>query len=848
MQYLILSFFLLTAVLQKSFCQSNEIDSLKLLLIDEPDSLKVHHLLEIAEITSKINFAQAIEPYEDAVNLAQKLQDKKLEAQINYKLARVHWWSGDCQEAMKLDNYTLKLYQELQDTAGIGRTLIGMGASCQHLEMKDLALEYLMRAMEYGEVSDNKELQIRACQNISVVLWSLGKEELSYSYIDKGLDLIDGNDKYERNKVDLLLSKGSNLFDQKRFDESLEILLFVHEKYIEFDVPSKSLATFSLITYIEQIKQVRTPGEIVEQYEEICEKSTDLGDYPNLLNGLNRLSNYLIELNRVEEAEILVDSLHRVLDDVDSPLLYLESLSLSEKIYFKKGEFRKSSTVLKEYIHHSDSINGYLNQESLSTMMSFLEIERKNSEISELKQKAADDELISNQKSLILTLQTVLLIVVLIMSVFVFRYFRITSRQKLKLREENDRLLETNKLLNSQRDLLGELNKKHENEKSLSDQATMAKSELLSNMSHELRTPLNWIFGICTVMQTTPLSKEELQENIRLLNFSASNLLNMINDFLDYCKLEAQQVKLEYREEDIHDYIKILFDSTKILTDTKGLELKKEISGLIPQRLLCDKTRLNQVLNNLINNSLKFTHHGFIAIGVSVLNRTDQTTKLRFSIEDTGIGISEENQDKIFERFGQADVSIARKYGGTGLGLSICKSLLKEMGSKLMLESEHGTGSKFYFDLELDVAKEEVKNEIPSAIPSAGDEIDWKSLHVLVVDDNEINRMVLAAMLGSKEVKVSFAENGEMALRSIEQQNFDCVLMDIEMPVMDGFEAVSLILKDWPNLPVVAITAQRVDEFYSHENSSLFAGLICKPESVTKVLTVLTKILTKSLV
>jgi len=335
--------------------------------------------------------------------------------------------------------------------------------------------------------------------------------------------------------------------------------------------------------------------------------------------------------------------------------------------------------------------------------------------------------------------------------------------------------------------------------------ASKAKSEFLANMSHEIRTPLNGVIGFTDLLQSTPLSPVQ-QQYVQNANISGHALLGIINDILDFSKIEAGMMDLEIIKTDIHELISQSADIIKYTADKKGLEVLLNIDSLMPRFASVDAVRLKQILANLMGNAVKFTGKGEIELKVSYETITTQKGKFRFSVRDTGIGITLENQAKLFKSFSQADSSTTRKFGGTGLGLVISEMIAQKMGSKIYITSEFGVGTTFYFDIETDV--------------EYGEKINTDNIQSIkrcfVIDDNENNRIILEHTMANWGIECVSCENGLDAMKVIETSKpFDVVICDYHMPYIDGLETIRLIrekLKLTPQkLPIILLHSSSDD-------------------------------------
>ncbi len=393
----------------------------------------------------------------------------------------------------------------------------------------------------------------------------------------------------------------------------------------------------------------------------------------------------------------------------------------------------------------------------------------------------------------------------------------LSNRQLLN---NEHRLRQTIEQIRRTKRTLIEANKKAE-------EAGKAKERFLSTMSHELRTPLNSVIGLAHLLLEE--SKDNCQrDKLETLKFSSETLLSLINDVLDLNRLSEGKVRLHKEDFDLHNFVHETIQTLRPQADTKGLNLKLEVDQEVPEHIHGDRFRLSQILINLLGNAIKFTEQGEVSLHLSMKEQKGKKAQIHFEVKDTGIGIPKEKQAHIFEHFCQADDEMTRKFGGSGLGLSISKQLVDLHGGNLQVKSEEGQGANFHFTIKVDVAKAP-QRLLPKHQPMTTQPLT--GMNVLMAEDNLLNVMVAQEFLEKWGAKVTVAENGRQAIDHFLEKDFHLVLMDLQMPEMDGYEASKVLRSEKLSnkVPIIALTAESEGDLRERIMNHGMNDLVTKP-------------------
>lgn len=646
----------------------------------------------------------------------------------------------------------------------------------------DLAIKSIEKAAEVAEINDDVKGLIDSYNKFAILYLELGRDEdRALFFLDRAKTLLKdveypyGNAIYRY--VDaLVLFKNDKSFqallmleqakqlnnDRNFFNKILLVEGDIYTSLEKYDVASKNYNSLIVNTDIYEKDYLATRA------------------YLGLAALHFKTEEYDVSASHAEEALKLAKA-----NDF-SKEIYEANVQLTES-YAKLGSFNRALARNRELLKIKDSIFNIEKIKTETKTAEKIQFEFMEGQIKQQDEKIEALTESENRSEVAVILTSAFLIIISLLAVSLYR----NNQIKLKT---NDLLQTKNNELQAARDA--------------AVSAMDAKTNFLSTVSHELRTPLYAVTGLThLLLEENP--SENQKEHLKALKFSGDYLLNFINDILQINKIDADKLEPLNIDFNLKRTLQEVIDSLQQSASANNTEIKLEYDEEIPSHLMSDPIKLSQVFMNLVGNALKFTKDGEVRVVAKLLKKEEEDVTLYFEVSDTGIGISEEKQQSIFEGFEQGSIQINREYGGTGLGLTIVKSLLGLFDSRIQLQSELGKGSTFFFELHLK-SKDSLVDDIPFEITEQV--FDFKGLHLMVVEDNKINQVITKKMLTKKDITCDIASNGMEAVELAKANAYDAILMDIHMPGISGEEATIQIREFDKETPIIALTAISLDD------------------------------------
>jgi len=757
-------------------------------------------------------------------------KDRLAEAYEN--IGQMHGCKGNYPEQLEYQLKALKIQEEMKDSAAMAGNYVSIGSTYQIQNLLEDASGYFQKGLSMAQQINNKPVQRSALQGLGWVYFQTGKDSAAMERF-KEILTIKMSEIGDFADADAYTGIANIYLRKKQYDEAIEYFQKAVDEDRRTRFSSGLAATLmnlgdvyadekkfndGLKYYTQALDTVRVldlKNSIALLSLRIADAYRQLGEFENALRYSNQA---LATAEQMSSIDLKVNA-------------YSSLVTINEQMKNYKAAY-ENELMVKQL---SDSLYNTESQKKVTQLSMQYEFDKKQEQ-----QKAEQDKKDAMQLAHLSKEESIRNIFIgsfsifLLLSVFLFIQFRQKQKSSKELAIEKERAERSEKF----------------------------KQQFLANMSHEIRTPMNAILGM-TNLALESSSSEKQKEYLGGIQKSSDTLIHIINDILDVSKIEAGKIEIEKIDFSLREVVEQVKQTLQHKANEKGIQLLTSVEEQIPDVLVGDPVRLNQVLMNLCGNAIKFTERGSVALSVIVRSgatkqsatihddaggllrpaksgsRNDDAA-LTFVVEDTGIGIPKEKLNSIFESFTQAHSSDSRRFGGTGLGLTISKQLIELMGGRLSVESEPGSGSTFSFELNFEIGSEKNLQQRKKSETEIDGSI-LNGLKILLADDNEYNRIVAIDTLKSKsKVEINAVTNGKEAIEMLRQHDYDVVLMDVQMPEMDGYEATQKIRTEFSSpknkIPIIALTASVIRSDLDKCKAAGMNGYVPKPFNTSQLI------------
>lgn len=873
-RFLLLFLFLL--LFSNGFAQT-KVDSLKTQLESTQSALDSLTLLqELSSLSMRSSIEESVAFSKMYFDLAEREQDAQHIYDANFRLGVVFKYKGEYDSSLVYLEKALNQAIEMEDSTSMGRCYNAFGVVYKTSGKFLKAEEYYELALELARERNDYQNQAKIYNNLGLLLQIQGKYAEALEHFRPSIEL-----KHKLNDTKGLIVSYNNIglnftnLDQfanaiEHYQIGLEFSEKINDKYSQGVLTNNMGEAYLQLDSIDQaIRFLNRSIEVRLQIEDEIGLAKSYFHFGNLwakLKKYDRSERYYKDAIFILESKNKLDELNAVYQALGK-LKYENEFYSSAIKWFQKAQnnaeriqSRSDQLINFEYLakcffklNKFDSAYAYLDKaKSLSDQLQDLEVEQKLQEqqmryeaefnqntIRQLREAQSIQEVEREKDRIVFYVVLASLILAGGLIVLLFRQNQLKKRYAKELESHNIHIEKQNKNL--------------EKAKLKAEEASRVKSDFLASVSHEIKTPLNGINGMTELLQSTQLNSTQ-RNYLSTIKNSSDNLLILMNDILDFAKIESSNLQLDIRRNSLKGLLENIYKSFEENAKSKELNFDLEIQEDVPDYVYVDASRLKQVISNLLSNSFKFTHLGFVTLKIDVISKektfNGEKVSLRFSVSDSGVGISGELKSRIIDAFNQADSSITRKYGGVGLGLAISHSLIELMGGSLEIESEVSRGTEVYFTLDLKADKNN-PHEKASTIRDKNRRENLSEtgirypLNICIAEDNEINQELLKVTLQKMGYDPLIVENGGELLEKMHDYSVDLIFMDIQMPIVDGITATKEIRAKKENTAeypiIVAVTANTFNEDKSRYLTAGMNDYIPKPFTTADIHQAITK-------
>ncbi len=812
--------------------QSRTNDTLELELTTASGTERIDVLLDLSESYLNQQPQKSVEFATEAFELALNSEDAKRQGSSLFQLACANRVLGDNVKALDFFFQSLDIFQQNKDNDNIAKNINQIGQLYRYMGNYSDAMDSHVEALRIYESLGNKSGIAASLIYSGIVYRNLGKKEQALLNYNQALKISRELSDYT-NIVNALLSIGNIYWYDNENKKALaffeEALAISQQEGFTGDHPA------GIINNIGNVyRNLKDYNKALDYYKQSLDISREIGDKNLIATTIKNIGIAYQESGRFSQAIQHLTESRDLAKQIHLLNVQREALDHLSQTYTALADYKKALEYFIEFSRLKDS----LFDEETSDKMSIMQLGY------DLKEQ--EQEKTINEIDLMLEIERErnLRNIIVFISVFaIFLVILLWYRNRLK-NKSNYELRELNTNLERRvEERTIRLREENEERKKVQQQAELAnetKNRFLATISHEVRTPINAIIGFCD-LAINPDVHDDHQTNLKRVKDSSEHLLALIKDIIDYAQIESGKMELKKFSFDIHNLIDSIVNAYYLDASSKNIKLTHKVGDNVPKFVKGDSDALRQILYNLIGNAIKFTDKGSIDIKVDLEEQDLKTNnvKLKFIVKDTGIGISQLKQKLIFMDFTQGGgTSSSRRYGGVGLGLTICKYFIEFMGGSISVKSEKDKGSEFEFDITLETDKDKTTKKVVKK------KAEKRALDILVVEDNLLNSQVVTSFLKRLGHTSDIASNGKIALEKLALKEYDVVLMDIEMPEMDGIEATKEIrqgnyqVKN-PNVPIVALTAHALRDYEEKSYEVGMNSYLTKPIDIDRLTDVL---------